>query len=488
MPQQRRQTIPFVGQESRLRSFQVDTQQTRNFITRILNPGAKQIAVLESAPGLVELGQSGDGACRSPRFVEWTHPVDKTKDSYSVFGSDVVRLSVASGPVSIGSIPTGTASVRIARGRTHLLFVDGSHGYTYDGTTFAQIADLDFPDADSSPASSPTHCVYIDGFFVVNDALNDNFFLSDIEDPTSWNALEFDAAAVAPDNALALAATESELWIIGDETAQAFYNSGESLFPYRIILSATQEVGIAAPQTIAESDSGIFYLATTPEGGLFVYQIHGHSGRIISGEEQETFLSEIPNISAATGSIYQQSGNAFYVLQLHPDFPSLVYNIRARAWETRAMADGSAWRLNGLGAFNGGNVGGSRFGPLLYQIRLDNFEDAGTPLVRRRVTQIQHLNNHLLDWWEVVVDGQAGVGLASGLGSDPVVRLRFSDDGGNSWSDQLEEPLGKEGETKRRAVFRSLGQSRNRIFEVEYSDPVPATITAAYARVDVLED
>lgn len=488
MPQAQRITIPIIGQESRSRSFRVDVQQTRNFITGISSPGGKQAVTLDSAPGLVQQGAIGNGPCRSPSFVSWRHPADGTQDTYCVFGTQVVRITKAAGPEVIGTLLTSTGSVRIARGRTHLMFVDGSFGYTYDGITFQQISDLDFPQSTSSPPSSPTHVVYIDGFFVVNDAFTDLFYISAIENPDAWNALDFGAAAVGPDRGLALAATESELWLIGDETSQAFYNSGNALFPFQIILSATQEVGIVAPQTIAESDAGVFFLATTPEGGLFVYRIRGHDGQRISSEEQDEQIAAAPNLESAVGFIYQQEGKSFYVLQLHPDVPTLVFNIRAQAWESRALADGTAWRINGHGVFDGANIGGSRLGPLFYNLDLGAYRDAGTPLIRRRVTQIQHNNNQLLDWWELVLDLDVQGVPASGDGSDPKVRLRYSDDEGETYSSQLIQPMGKQGQRFRRSVFRNMGSSRNRIFEIEVSDPVGVTIVAAYARVAVLTD
>lgn len=468
--------------------MQVDNQETFNLTASVLNSGAKSRITLDSAPGLVELGAIGNGPCRSPQFVQWRHPTDRTVDTYCVFGAAVIRLSAAAGSVQIGTIPDQVTKVRIARGRTHLMFVDGIAGYTFDGTTFARIDDADFPDIDRDEGFQPTHCVYLDGFFIVNDARTDRYFLSDIEDPTSWNALEFDAAAVAPDNALAIATTESELWIIGDETCEAYYNSGNALFPFQINLSATQEVGILAPQTIAESDQGIFFLGTTPEGGAFVYRIRGYQGQVISGEEQDSFIAGVPDLKEAVGFIYSQAGRSYYCLSLHPDCPTLVYNLRAQMWETRGMSDGSAYRLSGVGLFGNRNIGGSRFGGFLYSIDPENYQDAGTDLIRRRRAAIQHSNNHLLDWWEIVIDGRSGAGNTTGAGSDPKIRLRYSDDGGNSWSQELVEPLGKQGEMMRRAVFRNLGQSRNRIFEVEYSDPVPVSIIAAHARVQVLSD
>lgn len=483
-----RLTIPFVGPHARGRSFQVNNQETFNLMASVQGTGAKAPIVLESAPGLVDIGTAGNGPVRSPQFVEWRHPVDGTTDTYAVFGRQLVRIAVATGVTVIGTLLDNASMVRIARGRTHLMLVDGVAGYSYDGTTFAQIADPDFPDAGSTPVASPTHVVYLDGFFIVNDAFSDNFHISAPEDPDSWNALDFDAAAVAPDRALALANTESELWVIGDQTCEAYYNSGNPDFPFDIILSATQEVGILAPQSIAESDAGIFFLATTPEGGRFVYQIQGQGGRIITQDEQSAELERAGDISGAFGYIYSQAGKSFYVLTLRSDLPSFVFNIRAGLWETRGMLDGSAYRIGGAGVFNGQVIGGSRLTARHYRFDLTNFSDAGQDFVRRRRSQIYHHHNHLMDWWELVVDVQSGVGNQVDPGTDPVIRLRYSDDGGVSWSDQLLQPLGKIGERARRAVFRALGSSRQRVFEVEISEPVEVTIISAYAVVGILED
>ena len=69
-----------------------------------------------------------------------------------------------------------------------------------------------------------------------------------------------------------------------------------------------------------------------------------------------------------------------------------------------------------------------------------------------------------------------------------MLRMRYSDTGGKSWSSVLEEPIGKIGEFERRAVFRNLGSSRNRIYEIEFSANTPFTIIAAYAYITINED
>ncbi len=490
MPQ--RITVPFIGGFATGREVQVNNQATVNFMQAVKGRGAKQQFVLETAPGLLARSTLGDGPIRTSQMQNSSIRVGGTgPELYGVYGSRLMAQTISSGNAEIGTLNANTGRVPIARGRTAMMMVDGVDGYTFDGTTFAQIVDLDFPG--NFGAGAPTHCLYLDGFFIVNDALTDNFFISAREDPTSWNALDFESAAVAPDNALAMAATESQLWIIGEESAQAYYNSGNPLFPYSIILNATQEVGILAPDSIAESDDGIFYLATTPEGGRFVYQIQGQSGRVVTEDEQEAFLLTVTDPTDAYGFIYKQAGKSFYILQLSAtggDDPrsssTLVYNIKARAWETRELLDGSAWRVGGHGILGNANIGGSRIQAQNVELDLNVYTDVGQEMIRRRRTQIFHTNNKLMDWWALILD--VSVATTDSNVADPQIRLRYSNDAGRTWSSWLFEPLGRIGETLHRVVYRKLGIGRNRVFEIECSENLQLTVQAGYAEVEVLGD
>lgn len=64
-------------------------------------------------------------------------------------------------------------------------------------------------------------------------------------------------------------------------------------------------------------------------------------------------------------------------------------------------------------------------------------------------------------------------------GRDPQMMLRWSDDAGETWSNELSASMGKVGEYKKRVIFRRLGQSRDRIFQISISDPVKRVITGA---------
>ena len=81
------------------------------------------------------------------------------------------------------------------------------------------------------------------------------------------------------------------------------------------------------------------------------------------------------------------------------------------------------------------------------------------------------------------LDFATGVGLTTGQGSDPQVMLRWSDDGGDTWSNEHWRSLGKTGAKKTRVHWNRLGQfgDKGRIFELTKSDPVEFSLLGAHA-------
>ena len=57
--------------------------------------------------------------------------------------------------------------------------------------------------------------------------------------------------------------------------------------------------------------------------------------------------------------------------------------------------------------------------------------------------------------------------------------VSWSDDGGSTFQNQILANIGVQGAYKNRAIVRRLGQARDRIFQVEITDPVNAVIVSA---------
>lgn len=97
--------------------------------------------------------------------------------------------------------------------------------------------------------------------------------------------------------------------------------------------------------------------------------------------------------------------------------------------------------------------------------------------VRRVIRRLRRfpLPNDELAWLfisQVQLYMQAGTGLSTGQGSDPVVMFRFSKDGGATWSHLQDLHTGKIGEYHRRAIARRLGRGRDWVLEFSTTDPV----------------
>ena len=81
---------------------------------------------------------------------------------------------------------------------------------------------------------------------------------------------------------------------------------------------------------------------------------------------------------------------------------------------------------------------------------------------------------------------ESGLFLLSGVSQtpipDPQVMLRWSDDGGHTWSNEHWTSMGRIGEYGHRTIWRRLGMTlklRDRVYEVSGTDPVKVAIVGA---------
>jgi hypothetical protein len=91
----------------------------------------------------------------------------------------------------------------------------------------------------------------------------------------------------------------------------------------------------------------------------------------------------------------------------------------------------------------------------------------------RRLRQSPHLSTEqvllFIDYFQL--DVEAGIGLSEGQGVDPQIMLQWSDDGGHTWSNEHWTSAGRQGQYQRRALWRRLGRTRDRVWRVVVSDP-----------------
>ena len=101
------------------------------------------------------------------------------------------------------------------------------------------------------------------------------------------------------------------------------------------------------------------------------------------------------------------------------------------------------------------------------------YDDDGAAI--RRARRAPHIwANHrrvTLDRFQVYV--QVGAGATAGQGSQPLVMMRYSVDGGSTWSNELFGDLGERGQYGIDVECRALGQGEDWVFELASSEPIP---------------
>ena len=124
----------------------------------------------------------------------------------------------------------------------------------------------------------------------------------------------------------------------------------------------------------------------------------------------------------------------------------------------------------------------------IYELSLDQYTDDGQTIrrVRRAPHLVEDFQRQYFD--ELQIQFQPGVGLSTGQGENPKAMLRWSNDGGSTWSKEYWVSIGKMGKYQNRAIWRRLGMARDRIFEVAVTDPVKAGIVSANLKASLGEN
>jgi hypothetical protein len=276
--------------------------------------------------------------------------------------------------------------------------------------------------------------------------------------------------------------------VFGTDSVEVWYDSGAADFPLQRIQGAFNEIGCVSAFSIAKLDNGLFWLGTDARGQGIVYRANGYTGVRVSTHAIEYAIAQYGNISDAIAYTYQQEGHAFYVLTFPSGNATWVYDVSTQVWHERAGFDNGEFmrhRSNCQCNFGGNILVGDFENGNIYRFDLDVYADNGgiqkwlrswraLPTGQNNLKRTAH---HSLQ-----LDCETGVGLNLGQGSDPQVMLRWSDDGGHTWSNEHWSPVGKIGAYGHRTFWRRLGMTlklRDRVYELSGTDPNKIAIMGA---------
>lgn len=472
---------PILGSSYVARSVNAADNRMVNLFPEIVPEAGKQPAFLSRCPGLLRKSSIGSGPIRGLWKVNDIMYAVSGDTFYKVETYGRTRLK----GTAIGTV-TGTGPVSMSDNGTQIFIACNPDGFIYNTSTevFAEITDPDFAGA--------VTVGYIDGYFVFNEPNSSRFWVTELLDGTSVEPLAFASAEGDPDNLVSLVVDHREVWLFGTNSVEVWYDAGTANFPLQRIQGAFNELGCVAPYSVAKMDNSVFWLGADARGRGIVYRTNGYKGQRISTHAVEWQIQQYSDISDALAYTYQQDGHTFYVLIFPTANTTWVYDAATQAWHERAgWVDNefTRHRSNCQVVYNNEIIVGDYENGNLYAFDLTDYSDNGDIQKWLRswralptgTNNLKRSSQHTLQ-----IDCEAGVGTDTGQGSDPQMILRWSDDGGHTWSNEHWMSMGKIGEYYRRAFARRMGMTlklRDRVYELSGTDPVKITIMGAQLNV-----
>lgn len=346
--------------------------------------------------------------------------------------------------------------------------------------TFQEITDPNFLGA--------LQVVLMDGYFIFIQPNTRQFFLSPLNAVTPFSGLDIASAEAGGDLLIGEIESQEYLYLFSQKHFEVWYDAGSENFPFLRIQGAVSEIGCAAAFSICKIGNIVLWLGQDKDGKGIVYSAQGYQPQRISTFAIENIILGLGDISGARAWTYQQGGHGFYCLNITGATTTLVYDLSTNLWHERAylfqgqyqrhLGDSScfAFNTNIVGDYSSGNI---------YSLTQTVLTDNGNPIVReRRAPHIAKDMNRIFHG-RFILDIRAGVGLSGTTqGTNPQAILDWSDDGGESWSNEKWAPIGPIGKRKQRVIWRRLGQSRDRVYRVRISDPVHVTLIGAQLDID----
>jgi len=360
-----------------------------------------------------------------------------------------------------------------------------------------------------------------DNYFIYTRPNSQQFAISDVLSPIT-QPLSFASKFTSPDNLVSLIADNGQLYLLGEKSSEVWVDQGTFPVAYQRIPGSSNQQGIIAPFSVARVGNFFCYVSQNIRGQNQVVLMNGYIPQRVSTHAVEQSLLD-QYTADAIAYTYQLEGHEVYVVTFPTIDITWAYDLTTNLWHKWLWTDGDnnyhRHRSNCAAVFQNIVVVGDWENGNLYQLDQSAYTDAGSEI--RRLRRAPHILSDLQRQYfeELQIQFQPGVG-AGGFSRDrniylgspyyipatgslvigyqdidvlgnpgqitptdvfynPKAMLRWSNDGGSTWSKEYWQNIGQQGKYTNRAIWRRLGWSRDKIFEVVVTDPIKAVIVSA---------
>lgn len=417
-------------------------------------------AILCRAPGIITLADTGKTEVRG--FGKFKGVV------YAIAGDSLYSVSPTGVLVLVPGVPiTGFGPCRVTASTVALWITPGDGKvFNSDGVTVVQNTDADLL------ALGGNFATYLDGYAVLINPGKPSFINSGIEDQT-FDPLDIAQANGAPGNLVGLNVNNRELVMVKETSTELWYNAANSVgSPFSRSPDGFKELGCAAGNSLSNADNAPVMLANDK---TFV-RLSGVWQRI-SQHGIETVVESLAVRSDCLALPYTQLGHKFCAFTFASGARTLVVDFTTGEWHERESINAAgvslgAWRPQAIIDAYGMTLVGDRVSGKIGVLDSNTYEEFGDPQVVSWTYQPVYAAGLRASHRSLRLGFTGGQGTATGQGQNPRLTLFISDDGGNTEFARAPEDLGPMGDYTRDIDWWDLGESKNRVYRCQMSDPV----------------
>ena len=468
--------IALLGQTGEELYTDASYQLTKNWYQHI-SPDAKSPLMLYPTPGVSTFTNVGTGQTRG--MIEFGAKL------YVVIGNELYRVeSTGAKTLLAGSTKLSTTTGRVSmahngstKGR-QICIADGTSVYIYDSVA----------DTLTIPAGAPTkatHIQFMDGYFIANNPnTSGQFAISNLYQGNTWTGSDVADAERSPDDLQAVLVSDRVLYLIGTHTVETWVNTGNLDFPLSPMQSGFSQWGTIAPYSPVDVSGIVFWLSQNEEGVGQVVMATGGQVQVISTYGISAEITKMSSLEDAYGWTYQYHHHTFYVLTFPTDKKTFVYDITTKSWHQ--------WETKSLGYFRashhvyvyGKHFIGDNTSNSVSSLDWEIYTDLGEPIQRVRRSKNITAQDPSVNIVHKAVQLDIKEGVGNSVVADPQMKLRWRDDNG-PWSSYHSRSMGKLGEHRARLIWRRLGRSKDRVYEISTQDAVPCVLIDSWANLYV---
>ena len=388
-----------------------------------------------------------------------------TQVGTTVSGSPTVTLSAPNGAIQVGQNISGTG---ILAG-TYVLNIFGTTLTLSQNATANGSPTLTF--TTSYPGTTVSGAVFVDGYYVVGtpDGL---LYNSNVEDPTTWQAINYIGVVSDADKLVAIGRTINYIVAMGSETTEFFYDAGTSpgspFLPYQ---NSVLQFGAAGEDTLVQMDNTLVWVSTNRQKGFQVMALAGQTPQIISNQYIERIINNADPDQMYAFSI-KTAGHSLYILTLKDTGYTLVYDMAQHGWTYWTSTENNVegyFKLIHYTKFQDKNFLQHETNGKSYIFNQNYYNDYGNPItVLCRTPLVDFGNNDRKFFAGAQVVGDK---------VDSYALLRYTNDDYQNYSNWVTINL-----SSPKSQANRLGQGRRRSFDLLHADNVPLRLQ--YLEID----